>query len=556
MRSQILLTMLSIVALLSACQSSKPHYKIGVSQCSADIWRDKQNAELRMGAYFHDNVELLFASAYDSDERQVQQIDSLVEAGIDLLIVAPNQVSTISTAIDRAYDQGIPVIVFERKTNSRKYSAFISADNYEMGRIMGNYIASQLKGGGKVVEVMGLKGSSPAIERHKGFSDAVKRHPGLQVVATLQGDWTEESGRTAMAHWLATTEGSQAVANGIDYVFGQNDRMAIGARQAILSEASKMKGSQPDSLTTKFCGIDGLANPGGGLQLVRDSVLDASYIYPTHGDALLQLAVNILEGRPYQKETALMSALVTRDNAQVLLMQSEEIARRSASLDMLHDKADEYLSELDTQRTITLMACGIIALLLVVIVLFYLYHQGKITLRRERVVNNLWNLDTHQAPLDEEHKAQKEANEDIRLKAEECSSNKEGHEAARMEHEEQVASPSTDEPPREALASSQFINRFKEVVEARLSDSDLSVEDLAAAMNLSRVQLYRKVKSITGSSPVELLRTTRLNRAYQQLLTTSLTVSEVAYAVGFSSPSYFTKCYKDEFGMLPGDSRQ
>ena len=547
--------MLSIVALLSACQSSKPHYKIGVSQCSADIWRDKQNAELRMGAYFHDNVELLFASAYDSDERQVQQIDSLIEAGIDLLIVAPNQVSTISTAIDRAYDQGIPVIVFERKTNSRKYSAFISADNYEMGRIMGNYIASQLKGGGKVVEVMGLKGSSPAIERHKGFSDAVKKHPGLQVVATLQGDWTEESGRTAMAHWLATTEGSQAVANGIDYVFGQNDRMAIGARQAILSEASKMKGSQPDSLTTKFCGIDGLANPGGGLQLVRDSVLDASYIYPTHGDALLQLAVNILEGRPYQKETALMSALVTRDNAQVLLMQSDEIARRSANLDMLHDKAAEYLSKLDTQRTIIVMACGIIALLLVVIVLFYLYHQGKITLRRQRVVNNLWNLAPQQAHLGEEHKAQKEANEDIRLKAEECSSNEEGHEAARMEHEEQVASPSTDEPPREALASSQFINRFKEVVEARLSDSDLSVEDLAAAMNLSRVQLYRKVKSITGSSPVELLRTARLNRAYQQLLTTSLTVSEVAYAVGFSSPSYFTKCYKDEFGMLPGESR-
>ena len=90
-----------------------------------------------MGAYFHDNVELKFAAAYDSDERQVQQIDSLVNDGIDLLIVAPNQVQTISPAIDRAYDKGIPVIVFERKTSSRKYTAFISADNYEMGRIMG-----------------------------------------------------------------------------------------------------------------------------------------------------------------------------------------------------------------------------------------------------------------------------------------------------------------------------------------------------------------------------------------------------------------------------------
>ena len=110
--------------------TQKPKYIIGVSQCSEDIWREKQNAELCTAAYFHEGVELKFAAAYDSDERQVQQIDSLVDSGIDLLIVAPNQVQTISPAIDRAYDKGIPVIVFERKTNSQKYTSFISADNY------------------------------------------------------------------------------------------------------------------------------------------------------------------------------------------------------------------------------------------------------------------------------------------------------------------------------------------------------------------------------------------------------------------------------------------
>ena len=106
-----------------------------------------------MGAYFHDNVELKFAAAYDSDERQVQQIDSLVNDGIDLMIVAPNQVQTISPAIDRAYEKGIPVIVFERKTSSRKYTAFIGADNYETGRMMGEYIASRLHGQGTVLEI-------------------------------------------------------------------------------------------------------------------------------------------------------------------------------------------------------------------------------------------------------------------------------------------------------------------------------------------------------------------------------------------------------------------
>ena len=169
-------------ALMVACStdgdsSSRQHgdrkYRIGVSQCSADIWRDKQNEELRMSAYFHDNVELRFAAAYDSDERQVQQIDSLVAEGIDLLIVAPNQVATISPAIDRTFDKGIPVIVFERKTNSQKYTAYMGADNYEMGHLMGDYVGSRLKGKGRVMEVMGLKGSSPAIERHNGFRESL-----------------------------------------------------------------------------------------------------------------------------------------------------------------------------------------------------------------------------------------------------------------------------------------------------------------------------------------------------------------------------------------------
>ena len=142
-RQQLTSTLLIVLLfILAGCQSEKRHYVIGVSQCSQDIWRDKQNAELKMGAYFHDNVELKFAAAFDSDERQVQQIDSLVATGIDLLIVAPNQVQTISPAIDRAYDKGIPVIVFERKTNSQKFTAFISADNYEMGRVMGEYTST------------------------------------------------------------------------------------------------------------------------------------------------------------------------------------------------------------------------------------------------------------------------------------------------------------------------------------------------------------------------------------------------------------------------------
>ena len=529
-----------VTMLLTACSKERPRYVIGVSQCSEDIWRHKLNDELRMGTYFHDGVELRLASADDSDERQIAQIDSLVQSGVDLLIVAPNQAARLTPAIDRAYDKGIPVIVFERKTNSQKFTAYIGADNEEMGRQMGEYIASQLGGRGRVLEIMGLRGSSPAIERHRGFVSAISRYPGIELVASLQGDWTEESAVEAIRQY----DGDLST---IDFVFGQNDRMALGARRALLKEKGKVKSEKGPS-TLKFCGIDGLPGEGGGLACVRDSVLDATYIYPTRGDEVLQLAIDILEGKPYKKENMLMAALVTHDNARIALMQAEETQRRSSYLESLGERTDVYLQQLATQRTIIILA-GVAFVLLLLTALFYLlYRKGKISLRRQRVVSTLWSMeddsskndtpqnDSPPTPPCREGSGQ---NSDTPTTTESIDSlpsqGREGGESS----------------PVESL--SLFITRFKEVIERRLSDSELSVEDLAAEMNLSRVQLYRKVKNISGSSPVELLRTARLNRGYQLLLTTDKTVSEVAYAVGFTAPSYFTKCFKDEFGKSPSE---
>jgi len=144
----------------------------------------------------------------------------------------------------------------------------------------------------------------------------------------------------------------------------------------------------------------------------------------------------------------------------------------------------------------------------------------------------LWNMETVDSPL------------------EESPSSVTGETVSHAEQD--VPSEDTEDN----IGGRMFVAKFKHVVENRLSDSELSVDDLAASMSLSRVQLYRKIKAVTGSSPVELLRTARLNRAYQMLMTTDKTVSEVAYAVGFTSPSYFTKCFKDEYGKVPGDIRK
>ena len=96
-----------------------------------------------------------------------------------------------------------------------------------------------------------------------------------------------------------------------------------------------------------------------------------------------------------------------------------------------------------------------------------------------------------------------------------------------------------------------FVSRFKSLVEERMKDAELNVEDLGRNMGMSRVQLYRKLKSLTNYSPNELLRQMRLKKAASLLASSDMTVAEIAYEVGFSSPSYFTKCYKEQFGESP-----
>jgi AraC-like DNA-binding protein len=108
-----------------------------------------------------------------------------------------------------------------------------------------------------------------------------------------------------------------------------------------------------------------------------------------------------------------------------------------------------------------------------------------------------------------------------------------------------------DDKPKDA--DTLFINEFRKQVQAQMADSELNVETLSADMGMSRVQLYRKVKALTGASPVELIRITRLKRAERLLKTGSKTIAEISYEVGFSSPSYFSKCFKDYFGVLPGE---
>lgn len=95
---------------------------------------------------------------------------------------------------------------------------------------------------------------------------------------------------------------------------------------------------------------------------------------------------------------------------------------------------------------------------------------------------------------------------------------------------------------------SDFYRRFLEIFNREMSSPELSVDSLASKMGLERTQFYRKIKALTNFTPVELIRNLRLNRAQHLVKTTEKTFSEIAYEVGFSTPAYFTRCYREAFG--------
>ncbi len=333
----ISLALACMLCVFVSCGNQSRHFVVGVSQCSEDVWREKLNNELRLCAFSYEGIDLRISSAYDDVELQTRQIDQFVADGVDLLIVAPGQVK-VSEAIERAYDKGIPVIVFDRRVHSPKYTAYIGADNVEMGRDIARYLSTQIKGHGRILEICGLSTSSPAVDRASGFDGEVARHANMQIVKHVECDWTEQNA------YRLTDSLLTASPVGFDYVFAHNDRMAMGARKA-----AKKHGV--DLSKVHFLGIDAMSQGGGGMQLVRDGELLASYIYPTRGDEVMKLAYDILCKKPFKRENLLSSALVTRDNASVLLMQNNETMRQVDNLMSMRNRVEAATNAFDTQRS-------------------------------------------------------------------------------------------------------------------------------------------------------------------------------------------------------------
>ncbi|WP_291585805.1 substrate-binding domain-containing protein [Bacteroides sp.] len=346
---------------LTSCKRDTPRYVIGMSQCSDDSWRHKMNDEILREAMFYEGVSVEIRSAHDDNRRQQEDIQYFIDKKVDLLIVAPNEAAPITPVVEEAFDKGIPVIVVDRKILSDKYTAFMGADNYEIGREVGKYLAAKLGGKGNVVELTGLSGSTPAMERHQGFMSAISRYPDIHLLARADAAWEREPGRIIMDSLLR-------IYPKIDAVYSHNDRIAPGA-----FEAAEKLGRAKDIV---FVGIDALPGKGNGVELVLDSVLDATFIYPTNGDKVLEMAMNILEKKPFARETTMETAIVDPVNAPVMKLQTTHIAELDKKIETLNGRISGYLSRYANQQVV--LYGSLLVLLLVAGLLLVAYKALRV----------------------------------------------------------------------------------------------------------------------------------------------------------------------------------
>lgn len=522
MKRICILCLLLCAALWVSCTSG-PKMVIGVSQCSSDEWRDQMNAEMRREAFLHPELRLDIASSDDDSRQQIRDIESFIERKVDLIIVSPNEEVTLRPVVEKAFDAGIPVLLVDRKVDTDKYTAYIGGDNMEVGRQAAEYIVSKLPSGGNVVMIEGLASASASKERKASFLQVMDRHPEIRIVADVVADWKKDKAR-------AKVDSLGLGSRKIDVVFAFNDRMAVGAWESL---------RRSDIL---YIGVDALMNGNAGISRIEDGTLDASFLYPTAGDKAVHTAWCILNNMPYDRETVMQTGIVNKTNVHMMRLQALHISELDAKIEFLNGKLADYFKSYSNQRHVLWIFFILIVILCCLSVVAY--HASRVRHRLNRILQRQKELVERQRDELAEQKEMVERQRDL-LEEERDKQIEMGY--VQGARDEDPALPANDDP---------FYRKLVQIIEDNMENAALSVDILGAEVSLGRVQLYRKCKAASGLSPNELIRTLRLNRAYKLLQESDMTISEIAYSVGFSSPSYFAKCYKDHFGKNPTDSQK
>lgn len=376
---------MSLILLLTtwSCTENKT-YKIGVSQCSQDDWRTKMNDEIEREIMFHEDATVEIKSADDSNEKQIRDIRYFADNGFDIIIVSPNEAAALTPVIKEIYARGIPVIIFDRNIIGDSYTARIGVDDEGLGKSAAHYALHLLGSDARAIEIFGLPGSTPAEDRHKGFAKEFASGGG-HLIASVPGNWNKEDAMPPVDSLLRFH-------NDINIIYAHNDRMAIGA-----SEVARKLGRDD----IRIIGID--AAPNIGIRAVADSIIDATFLYPTEGYRLIRTALSILKGEPYERETIIpISSAVDLTNADILMLQNETMKEETGKMRILKAQIDDYWDKHSSQTTLFYASIAILVLMIgIVFLILRAYWSHK---RHQKIL-----LEQNEV-LEEQRNAQQELN--------------------------------------------------------------------------------------------------------------------------------------------------
>ena len=345
-----------MLSLLACCgRDDEVRYRIGVSQCSGDYWREKTNLDLRAELLNHPDVELEIRNADNDSRRQQEDVRYFIDNGYDLIILAPNESEPLVGVVREAKAKGIPVVTFDRRVDSDDFTAHMEVDNYALGKGVAGYAAATLGNKPlKIFEIRGPESASPAQLRHEGFMDGIKENPGMEVVASEFGQWDDTRSEIL-------TDSLIKIHPETNMIYAHTDHMALGASRAL-------KKNGRDDIAV--FGIDGF--PQQGIKGVSEGNMTATFLYPTEGQRLLNIAISILKGEPYKRITRVAPlSPIDSSNADILLAQETLLDQTSSKISLLNDKLDRQLERYNTQKlllwasiAIALLLCGLVFLLL------------------------------------------------------------------------------------------------------------------------------------------------------------------------------------------------
>ena len=485
-------------------------FKVGVCEMSDEQWFEKMETEMRQEVLFHPEMELIIKKAHNNKDVQRAQIDSFIAEHVNLLIIGPTDDPDICKASNRAYETGIPVVMTSHYDMGEQYTAFVCMSNYEIGQALGDFLISaaqkeqcSTKHPLEVIEIVGPPDIHPTILRGDGLHDRIKNHPEIKIISTCVAGWQRQCAKELADSILTLHPHVQAIV-------AQNDEMAIGA-----SLACEEKGMLP---SVHIMGVDAIGGKDAGIKAILRGKIEASVMSTSRGDLVIKTAAAILNNRPYDRQTYLPVVTVTATSPQLMLRMAEEMDASQDAISMLQDKVDDLWSLSSWQRSAIL----ILGLLVIILIVVWIGIRN-IRKNRERI----------REQLEQNAQMVRQQQEQLNILTQEFAKTKEMQSS--REH---------------------FVEQIQNFIRQNIDNAELSVEDIQKNLGVSRTQLFRMTKATMGTTPIELIRHIRLHRAQEMLKNTELTIQEITYSVGFTSPSYFTKCYRQKFGRNPSQDQR